>query len=292
MNKKGRASTPYLLILPTLFFVMVFTVYPTLSSFVKSFYKQRLNIPKFRKPVFIGLENYRELFSSEEFRMILENTVIYVVILVPLTVAAALCFALWLRNPRHAKLRIAIFHPTILPMVSAATIWLFFLTPDYGLFNSFLRFFGYPGPENWVSNPRMALKALMIVAFWKDAGFYMVYYLAGLQSLPEDVYEALRLEGAGPFTVLFRFTLPLLRRTTLFVTTVAVIGAFRTVDHIFIMTSGGPSGSSTLLLYELWQVRFEELNLGHASAITVILVSILLLFTITNFLFQERKEGV
>ncbi len=292
MNRKGRTITPYLLILPTLIFVLIFTVYPTISSIVKSFYKQRLNIPKFREPVFHGLGNYRELFGSEEFLMILKNTISYVVILVPLTVIAALFFALWLRKPRFTKFRIAIFHPAILPMVSAATIWLFFLTPDYGLFNSFLRLFGYAGPENWVSNPNMALGALIIVAFWKDAGFYMIYYLAGLQSLPEDVFEALKLEGARPLTVLFRFTLPLLRRTTLFVTTVAVIGAFRNVDHIFIMTSGGPSGRSTLLLYELWQVRFDQLNLGHASAITIILVLILLLFTITNFLFQERKEDV
>ncbi len=291
MSRKGQGITPYLLILPTLFFVLIFTVYPTISSIVGSFYKQRLNIPKFREPVFNGLGNYRELFGSEGFRMILGNTISYVFVLVPLTVMAALFFALWLRKGGNARFRIAIFHPAILPMVSAATIWLFFLTPDYGLFNRFLRLFGYPGPENWVSNPKMALKALMIVAFWKDAGFYMIYYLAGLQSLPGDVYEALKLEGAGPLTVLFRFTLPLLRRTTLFVTTVAVIGAFRTVDHIFIMTSGGPSGSSTLLLYELWQVRFDQLNLGHASAITVILIFILLLFTVTNFLFQERKEG-
>lgn len=291
MNRKGRVITPYLLILPTLIFVIIFTIYPTISSVIGSLYKQRLNIPKFREPVFHGFGNYQELFSSPEFLMILRNTITYVVILVPITVIAALFFAMWLRKPRFAKLRIAIFHPAILPMVSAATIWLFFLTPDYGLFNAFLRFFGYSGAENWVSNPNMALGALIVVAFWKDAGFYMIYYLAGIQNLPEDVYEALKLEGARPITVLFRFTLPLLRRTTLFVTTVAVIGAFRNVDHIFIMTSGGPSGSSTLLLYELWQVRFDQLNMGHASAITVILVVILLAFTITNFLFQEHKEA-
>ena len=287
-TKNKKTVLPYLLVLPTLFFVCIFTIYPSIASIVNSLFKHRLNVPKYREPVFCGLGNFRDLFSSDEFLLILGNTFRYVLVLVPLIVIASLFLALWLSRKRFSRFRIAIFHPAILPMVSAATIWMFFLTPDYGLFNAFLRLFGYKGPENWVSNPDMALWALVIVGFWKDAGFYMIYYLAGIQNLPEDVYEALKIEGAGPFTVFFRFTLPLLKRTTLFVTTVAVIGAFRMVDHIFILTSGGPSGRSTLLLYHLWQVRFENLNLGQASAITVILIIVLLCFTISNFLFNER----
>ncbi|MDC7242351.1 MAG: sugar ABC transporter permease [Spirochaetales bacterium] len=288
-NNKKTTVLPYLLILPTFVFVCIFTIYPTIASFVGSFYQHRLNVPRYREPVFNGLGNYRDLFASADFRMILQNTFVYVLALVPLTILAALFFALWLKNKRFARLRIAIFHPTILPMVSAATIWIFFLTPDYGLFNQFLRLFGYSGAENWISNPNLALMALVIVGFWKEAGFYMIYYLAGVQNLPEDVYEALKLEGAGPLTVFFRFTLPLLRRTTLFVTTVAVIGAFRAIDHVIVMTSGGPSGTSTLLLYQLWKVRFENLNIGQASTITVILVLVLLLFTISNFLLNEKR---
>ncbi len=290
MNRRRyHPALPYLLILPTLIFVLIFTVYPALSAGWSSLFEHRLNIPKFREPVFVGLEHYTDFAASEEFRLILGNTLLYAVILVPITVIAALFLALWLRKKRFAAFRIAVFHPAILPMVSAATIWMFFFTPDYGLFNRFLEFFGYRGPENWLSHPDLSLMALIIVAFWKDAGFYMIYYLAGVQSLPEDVFEALKLEGAGPVTTFFRFTLPLLRRTTLFVTTIAVIGAFRAVDHVFVMTQGGPSGRSTLLLYHLWQVRFESLNIGEASALTVVLVVLLLAFTISNFLLSERK---
>ncbi|MFW6212949.1 MAG: carbohydrate ABC transporter permease [Spirochaetota bacterium] len=289
--KKANPLLPYLLILPTLIFVLVFTVYPTIASIAGSLFQHRLNIPRFRDPVFYGLGNYVDLFSSEEFRQILSNTIRYVVTLVPLWIVAALFLALWLQKERFAKLRAAMFHPTMLPMVSAATIWLFFLAPDYGLFNQFLRIFGYPGPENWVSNPDLSLWSLVIVAFWKDAGFYMIFYLAGVQNLPRDVYEALRIEGAGPMVTFFRFTLPLLRRTTLFVTTVAVIGAFRIVDHVFVMTQGGPSNQSSLLLYHLWQVRFDSLNVGRASAITVILVALLLVFTVSNFLISERRSN-
>lgn len=290
MIRKSHPLLPYLLILPALVFVLVFTVYPTIASVVGSLFQHRLNIPKYREPVFYGLGNYADLFESEQFRQIMSNTLRYVITIVPLMVVTALFLALWLRQKRFARLRVAMFHPAILPMVSAATVWLFFLTPDYGLFNVFLRLFGYSGAENWTANPDMSLWALIIVAFWKEAGFFMIFYLAGVQNLPNDVYEALRIEGAGPVVTFFRFTLPLLRRTTLFVTTVAVIGAFRTVDHVFVMTQGGPSGSSSLLLYHLWQVRFESLNVGQASAITVILVVMLLAFTITNFLFSERRS--
>ena len=289
MNRRYHPALPYLLILPTLVFVLVFTVYPALSAGWGSLFEHRLNIPKFREPVFIGLGHYQDFAVDPEFRRILANTLLYAVILVPVTVTAALFLALWLRKKRFTPFRIAVFHPAILPMVSAATVWMFFFTPDYGFFNRFLGLFGYHGPENWISNPSLALAALMIVAFWKDAGFYMIYYLAGVQSLPKDVFEALRIEGAGPVTTFFRFTLPLLRRTTLFVTTIAVIGAFRAVDHVFVMTQGGPSGRSTLLLYHLWQVRFESLDIGKASAITVVLMAMLLAFTVSNFLLSERR---
>ena len=289
MRRRSNVLLPYLLIAPTLLFVTVFTIYPTLSSLVGSLFHHRLNVPRYRQPVFAAFENYKNLVGDPQFRMILANTVRYVVTLVPLWVVSALFLALWLRHPRFARFRVAIFHPTMLPMVSAATIWMFFFTPDYGLFNSCLRLFGYSGAENWTANPNLALGALVIVAYWKDAGFYMIFYLAGVQNLPEDVYEALKLEGAGRCVTFFRFTLPLLRRTTLFVTTVAVIGAFRMVDHIFVLTQGGPSSRSTLLLYHLWQVRFDELNVGQASTITVVLIVLLLAFTLTNFFVSERR---
>ncbi|MCG8479251.1 MAG: sugar ABC transporter permease [Spirochaetales bacterium] len=290
-NHTNRTLLPYLLVMPTLVFVLVFTVYPTLASLVGSLFQHRLNVPRYREPVFYGLGNYIDLISSNEFRGIVATTLRYVVVVVPLWIVTALFLALWLSRPRFARLRVVLFHPTMLPMVSAATVWLFFLTPDYGLFNTLLARLGYTGPQNWVGNPDRALWAIGIVAFWKDAGFYMIFYLAGVQSLPRDVFEALKIEGAGPIVTFFRFTVPLLRRTTLFVTTIAVIGAFRVIDHVFVMTQGGPSGRSTLLLYHLWQVRFANLNIGQASTITVILVVILLVFTVANFAVSERRSG-
>ncbi len=283
---------PYLLVLPTVVFVAMFTAWPTLLAIYQSFFRQRMNIARFREPTFIGLGNYQELFTSPDFHQVLANTAIYVAGTVPVSVVLAFLLAV-LVNRRTLGIgfqRLAFFYPTILPMVSAATIWMFFLTPDYGLFNQALTFLGYRGPQNWTANPDLALFAVMMVAIWKNAGFFMIFYLAGLQSLPTDVFEAAALDGAGFWHQLWLLTLPMLRRTTLFVTTIAVIGAFQTVDHIFVLTAGGPSNASTVLLYWLWQVRFEYQNVGLAAALTVVLVAILLVFTVTNFVLSERRE--
>ncbi len=283
---------PYLLVLPTAFFVALFTAWPTLLALYQSFFRQRLNIARFRQPTFVGLENYQALLTSSEFHQVLRNTLIYVLGTVPLSIALAFLLALLVNRRIRGVgfLRLAFFYPTVLPMVSAATIWMFFFTPDYGLFNTALQAIGYRGPQNWTANPDLALIAVMIVALWKNAGYYMIFYLAGLQNLPTDVFEAAALDGATIAQQLWYITFPLLRRTTLFVTTIAFISAFQTVDHIFVLTNGGPSNASTVLLFWLWQVRFEYLDVGKAATITVVLVAILLLFTVTNFLLSERKE--
>ena len=291
-TRRTHSLVPYLLILPTFVFVAAFTIWPTINAFYTSFFRQRLNVARFREPTFIGVENYVKLFHDPRFLNVLRNTFIYVLGTVPASILVAFLFA-WLVNRKIKGLgwvRLGIFHPTILPMVSAATIWMFFFTPDYGLFNTALSWLGYDGPQNWTGNPHLALLAVMIVAFWKNAGYYMIFYLAGLQSLPHDVFEAAVLDGATTWQQLRYITFPLLRRTTLFVTTIAFIGAFQTVDHIFVLTQGGPSGASTVLLYYLWQIRFEYQDVGKASAITVILIALLLIFTVSNFMLSERKE--
>lgn len=290
--KSKKSIFPYLLILPTLIFVALFTAWPTLLSFYQSFFRQRMNVVKFREPSFIGIENYANLFSDDRFHGIVTNTLIYVLGTVPLSIILGFLFALLVNRSIKGIgwARLAFFHPALLPMVSAATIWKFFFTPDYGLFNSTIRFLGYHGAENWTGNPDLAILTIMIVALWKNAGYYMLFYLAGLQNLPADVYEAAALDGASGWTTLWRITFPLLRRTTVFITTIAFIDAFRTVDHIFVLTTGGPSRASTVLLYYLWQLRFENQDIGLSATLTVIFVVVLLAFTITNFVVSERAE--
>ena len=284
---------PYLLILPTAIFVALFTAWPVALSTYQSFFLQRMNIARFREPTFIGLGNYTKLFADPYFIEIIKNTLTYILGSVPISIILAFLFALLVnRKIRNVGLlRLAFFHPMVLPMVSAATIWLFFFTPNYGLFNTTLQFFGYSGAENWTGNPDLALLSVIIVAIWKNSGYYMIFYLAGIQNLPEDVYEAAALDGANGWQTLWKITFPLLRRTTLFITIIAFIDSFRTVDHIFVLTSGGPSRASSVLLFELWQQRFEYQDIGVSAAITVIFIIVLLAFTITNFVTSERKEA-
>jgi sn-glycerol 3-phosphate transport system permease protein len=292
-TSKGRRQArflPYLLLLPTVFFVALFTAWPTVLAFYQSFFRQRLNILKFKEPTFIGLGNYADLFSDDRFLRVLKNTAIYVAFTVPISIFLALFLALLVNRKIRAigVARLSFFYPAMIPLVSAATVWLFFFTPDYGLFNTALRWVGYDGPQNWTGNPSLALLSVMIVVIWKNAGFYMIFYLAGLQGLPTDVFEAASIDGANSWQSLWRIAFPLLRRTTLFVTTIAFIGAFRDIDHIFVLTNGGPSQASSVLLFYLWHVRFENSDVGQAAAITMILVAILLVFTVSNFVISER----
>jgi len=291
VTKKPKVL-PYLLVAPTLVFVVMFTLLPLGEAVVGSLFKQRLNIPKFQEPVFYGLGNFADLFGDQEFLQVLANTGLYVLILVPLSLLVALLLAFLVEDKLKglAVFRLALFHPTVLPMVSAATVWMFFFTPEYGLWNQGLHLLGYSGPQNWAGNPSLALGSLILVAFWKNVGFFMLFFLAGLQGLDRSVIEAAKLDGAGGWRMTWRIVLPLIRRQTVFVTSIAFIGAFQTVDHVFVLTQGGPSGTSSLLLYQLWQTRFERLNVGQGDAITVLLVAVLLAFTVTNFFWGEHRE--
>ena len=317
-NRRARVRLnllPYLLLLPTVYFVYLFTVLPSFKVFRDSqtyFHPNRparvimsdLSLPgieaeqrSIRGPHDVGFAYFRAMFDSdspegERFFRVMRNTAIYVVTTVPISMLLAFMFAVLVNRPLRwvGSARIAFFYPTMLPMVSAATIWLFFFTPEYGLWNSALRWLGYHGAQNWVINPDLALASLIIVAVWKNAGYFMIFYLAGLQNLPGDVYEAASLDGANWFVQMFRITLPLLRRTTLFVSVIAIINAFQTIDHALVMTYELVTGEADLLLYEIYNQRFVLQNYGFANALTVVMMALLLVLTIANFLLSERDD--
>lgn len=281
------AALPYLLIAPTLLFVAVFTLWPLLHVAYGSLFAENQAV---QVPQFIRLENYSALFSDPGFQGVILNTLIYVIVTVPISVFLALVLALLLNRKFRALglYRLAFFYPTVLPMVSAATIWLFMYTPGYGLLNVFIEFFHIPS-QNWLGDPNLALIALMILGIWKQTGYFMLFFLAGMQGLPHDIFESAKLDGANIVQSTRYITLPLLMGTTLFVTTIAVINSFETVDQIYIMTGGGPVNSTSMLLFNLWQTLFSYLDVGRASAISVILIAILLIFTVINFITTERR---
>ena len=198
--------------------------------------------------------------------------------------------ALWVNSAMRGRtwLRMAFFTPTVLPMIAVANIWLFFFTPQYGLLDQFMGFFGQGG-RNWLGSPDTALACVIVVAIWKEAGFFMIFYLAALQSLSPSLGEAAALMGASRWYFFRRVTFPLLMPTTLFVLVNAVINSFRLVDHIVVMTKGGPDNTTALLLYYIYDVGFKFWDQAYAAALTLVLLVILAAVALGQFLLLDRR---
>ncbi len=277
----------WLLALPAVVLLATFTHVPMVATIIDSFF----STPHGRKPPdFIGLTQYRSMAVDPIFWLALKNNLLYALITVPVSIALALLMALWVngRIKGRAALRLAFFTPTILPMVAAANIWLFFYTPDYGLLNQIMHLFGFAS-VNWLGSPETALPALMAVTIWKEAGFFMVFFLAALQQVPPVLYEAARMENAGRFLIFRRITWPLVMPTTLFIAVNALINAFRVVDQVIAMTSGGPNNATTLLLFYIFQVAFSFWDTAYAAALSTVLLFVLAAIALAQFFLLDRR---
>ncbi len=275
------------LLTPALVLLVGFTFFPTVATLWDSFH----STPRGRRAaVWVGGENYQAMLTDMVFWKAMSNTVLYAAVTIPASIATALGMALLVNaNIRgRAFARLAFFTPTILPMVAVANIWMFFYAPDYGLIDQVLRPFGMGG-NNWLGSPDTALGALIVITVWKNAGFFMIFYLAALQQVPPVLIEAAKLEGASPLQRLRRVILPMIMPTTLFVAINAVIEAFRLVDHVMTMTRGGPDNSTQLLLYYIWQTGFGYWDTAYAAALTVVLLAILALIALVQFGWADRR---
>ncbi|NJB67141.1 sn-glycerol 3-phosphate transport system permease protein [Desulfobaculum xiamenense] len=276
-----------LLLLPAACLLVLFTHYPVLETLKSSFFTTPRGL---REAAFVGLENYSMLLEDDVFWQVLCNNAIFSLGTIPVSVALALIMALWVNGKLPAKswVRAAYFTPTILPMIAVANIWLFFYTPQIGLVDKIVTALG-GASHNWLGDPATVLPCLIIMTIWKEAGFFMIFYLAALQAIPPELQEAARVEGAGRWYFFRRVTLPLLMPTTLFVFINATINSFKLVDHLFIMTKGGPDNASSLLLYYIYEVAFSFWDTAYASTLTIVLLALLAVLAITQFVFIERK---
>jgi len=277
----------WLLALPAVVLLATFTHVPAIETVIDSFFSTPHGK---RAAAYIGLDQYRTMLADPVFWLAFRNNLLYALITVPLAIGLALLMALCVNGglKGRAALRLAFFTPTILPMVAAANIWLFFYTPDYGLLNQIIRVFGV-GSVNWLGNPATALGALMAVTVWKEAGFFMIFYLAALQQVPPVLYEAARMENASRWLVFRRITWPLLMPTTLFVAINALINAFRVVDQVIAMTGGGPNNATALLLFYIFQVAFSFWDSGYAAALSTVLLSTLAAIAFLQFFLLDRR---
>lgn len=281
------AVQAWLLLLPASLILLTFTHWPVIGTLWHSFQ----STPKGgRPPVWVGMENYQVMLDDPVFWKALVNNLWFAGATIPLSIGLALAMALWV-NERIAGrtfLRMAYFTPTVLPMIAVANIWLFFYTPQYGLLEQVSGALGF-GSHNWLGSPSTALGAVTLVAVWKEAGFFMIFYLAALQSLNPSLREAAAIEGASRWYFFRRVQWPLLMPTTLFVLINCVINAFRMVDHLFVLTRGGPDNASTLLLYHLYEVGFNFWDTGYASALTMVIIVALVGVTLLQFFVLDRK---
>jgi ABC-type sugar transport system permease subunit len=281
---------PYAYVAPAVAVVAVFVVLPIGYSLYLSLLSWDFIRPA---PVFVGLDNYRRLFAASDIHRALINTIAYAAALVPLSAALGLALAVLLNRPLRARgfLRALFFTPTVTSTVALSVVWSWIYHPQVGAMNALLRALGLP-PLGWLTDPRTALAALVVMSCWKGLGYNMVLFLAGLQGVPRELEEAAAVDGAAPFQAFRWVVLPLLSPAVLFVLVVSTIDAIQVFTPVSVMTNGGPAGATDVLVYSLWRHAFQTFEMGYASALAwVVFVMLLILTAAQTRLFRDAMGG-
>jgi multiple sugar transport system permease protein len=278
----------YLFVAPVVLLFGAFRVVPAVETLLYSVYKVELIRGRF---TFVGLENFRALTADPAFGRALTNTLVYVVAIVPVSAALGLLLAVLFDTRFRLRewLKAVYFAPMVTSTAAAAMVWWWLYNPQFGLFNVLLRLVGVPD-QPWLMSSRTALLSIMIFSVWKTLGYNMILYLAGLQAIPQEFYEAATLDGAGPVRRFWRISLPLLAPTTTFLVIYNGILAFQVFDQVFVLTGGGPAGATNVVVLELYRQAFERYNMGYAAAEATVLFALILGVTGLQWLYSRRFE--
>ncbi|WP_406109364.1 sugar ABC transporter permease [Streptomyces sp. NBC_01003] len=243
-------------------------------------------------PKFVGLDNFRDMLGDDVFRKSILNTVVYTFFTVPFGMALGLLLALALNAGLRARgvFRTAIFLPQVTATVAIALVWLWIYNPRNGLFTTLLSIFGVESPA-WLASTTWAMPSVILVGIWQGIGMKMLIYLAALQNLPRELYEAASVDGASKVRQFFSLTLPLLKPATFFVLITSMISAFQSFDQIYILTDGGPANSTTMMTYEIYKSAFREFRVGYACAQSLVLFVLLMAFTLVNRRMMGGTRG-
>ncbi|MGH2534374.1 MAG: carbohydrate ABC transporter permease [Thermomicrobiales bacterium] len=281
-----RAGWVVLFVGPGLVALLTFIVGPILASLVLTFYEWDL----LTSPRFIGLDNFERLIHDDQFWSALRHTITYIVGYIPLVMLLALGMALALnaKLPGLGALRTAFFLPVVSSWVAVALLWSWLFNPRYGLVNYGLSKININGPA-WLFDKDWAMPAIILTSAWKDLGFVMVIFLAGLQAISPDYYEAAQLDGAGGFERLRSITIPLLAPTTFFVTVISIIGSFQVFTQVYVMTEGGPAGATTVVVERIVTHAFSYGEMGYAATISWALFLIIFAVTAAQLRLQRRR---
>ncbi|WP_145140519.1 carbohydrate ABC transporter permease [Paenibacillus sp. Y412MC10] len=272
---------PYSMVAPAIIVFAMFFIYPIFYMMYLSLFDWNFVSPT---KTFVGIQNFVDLLSEPDFRQVLSNTTLYTVLTVTLTTGLSLFMAIWLNRSGlfYGLVQGAIFSPHIISLVSISLLWSWLMDPEYGLLNWVIGLFGF-GKLEWLSHPSTSLISLVIVAVWKGLGYNTLVFIAGLQSIPQDVYEAASLDRSRPWTTFTRLILPMLSPTIFFLIIINLIGSFQVFETIAIMTQGGPVNSTNTLVYYIYEAGFRFFKIGYASAAGVILLFIVGILTIVYF---------
>lgn len=291
VKKKRRDLTPFFFILPFMVFFVVFILIPLVHGLILSFQEWSL----LGEPIFVGLENYIELLSIRRFKAAVENTLKFAVQSVPLLLIVPLLLALLL-NKKFVGQRLAqnaIISPFLIPSSSVLLLWIWMLDTQTGMINQAFKALGLPN-QAWLSRQGSAMGVIVFVTLWWTAGYNIILYLSSLQDLPQDLYEAASVDGANGWDQFWHITLPLLRNRMLFITTLQIIASFKLFDQVYILTGGGPAGSTRTLAFYLYETGFRDFMFGRAAAVSWYMFIMIAIFGLlqAKLLTRWLGEGV
>ncbi|MBW4516591.1 MAG: sugar ABC transporter permease [Timaviella obliquedivisa GSE-PSE-MK23-08B] len=291
-NALRQQSTPYLFLLPALLVLGLTVFYPAIQAFLLSFTRYEYDITQ--PPQWIGLENFGRLFKDQVFWKTLSNTIGYLIGVVPILVIAPLGLAILVNRsiPGVQWFRAAYYTPVVISMVVAGIAWRW-LYSETGLFNQLLIWLrlskeGLP----WLTSPKFALFSVMVVTIWKGLGYYMVIYLAGLQSIPSDLYEAAAIDGSDGWRKHWDITVPLMRPYLFLVAVISAISATKVFEEVYIMTQGGPRSSSKTLVYYVYERAFQDLEISYACTIGLAMFLLILLLSSVRLALSRQPSTI
>ena len=284
--RKSEVISGYLFILPSLVIFITFMIIPIFMGL----YISLTDYDGFKTMNFVGLQNYAAMFKDSYFLVSFKNNIVYTLFTVPGTMILSLLLAVAVNKgiKGSSVFKTVFFFPYITSMVAVGIIWTLLFNPTVGPINNFIKSIGIANPPGWLLSTKSALPAVMIVTVWKWSGYYMIIFLAGLQGIPKQHYEASEVDGASGLTKFFHITLPLLSPTTFLILILLIINSFQVFDLINIMTEGGPGRATNVLVYRIYQEGFKYMHFGYASAEAYFLFAIILIITGIQFWGQKK----
>jgi len=295
LQHENRTAAAWLFLSPAMVAIAIFFVVPVLSALIMSFTDFDIyalgNLNNVR---FMGFKNYIRIFETPLFWVAMKNTFYFVIVGAPLSVFVSLGAALMV-NSKLAKFkpfyRTVYFLPVVTSLVAVAIVWRYLFHPAHGLLNYALgNLFGI-APIDWLGNPDLAMPAIILMAVWKGFGYNMLIFIAGLQNIPEELYEASHMDGAGGWRQFMDITVPMLAPTSVFVVMITIIGYFQLFAEPYVMTEGGPMNATTSIVLMMYEQGFRWWNMGYAAAIAFVLFAVILVFSVIQMLIQRRMQS-